>query len=471
MNGEVQSNAGAQKVVIVGGGLAGLAAAAGLVNRGLQVELLEATQTLGGRAGSYREAESGELIDHCQHVAMGGCTNFLDLCARTGCGELLERHRRLYFFSADGQRSDFAAFPWLPAPLHLLPALMGMKHLTWRDKFGIGRAMVALLRMKPADGDGTVLAWLTRQRQTPAAIERFWKVVLVSALADSLDHISLQAARKVFIDGFLAHPTAADVLIPSVSLGELYDQRMSRWLREQGVTITRGESVKQISQSGQQLLVQTAARELVADAVISAVPWQHVSGLLAPQLLAALPELSQLDEFSSSPISSVHLRTDRALMDLPHVVLMERVSQWVFARKTSTLDEFSYQVVISGTHALSGQPKQAIIDEVWRDLQAVFPAARKARLIRAKLIMQREAVFRETRDGHAHFLLSHSCAVPQLVFAGDWLNDGWYSTMEGAVRSGYRAAERILKELRGDDVRILQPGLSRSWFVRWLIRT
>src|SRR5215217_4991276 len=124
----------AKKVVIIGGGLAGLAAAVGMAERGLQVELIEAKQSLGGRAGSYRDADSGELIDHCQHVAMGCCTNFLDLCERTGCSDLLERHERLYFFSAAGKRSDFAAATWLPAPMHLLPAMLGMKHLTWRDK-------------------------------------------------------------------------------------------------------------------------------------------------------------------------------------------------------------------------------------------------------------------------------------------------------------------------------------------------
>src|SRR5688572_28483319 len=113
-----------KKVVIVGGGLAGLAAAVGLAERGLQVELIEAKQSLGGRAGSYRDADSGELVDHSQHVAMGGCTNFLHLCERTGCSDLLERHQRLHFFSADGRRSDFAASRWLPAPLHLMTTLL-----------------------------------------------------------------------------------------------------------------------------------------------------------------------------------------------------------------------------------------------------------------------------------------------------------------------------------------------------------
>lgn len=481
-----QGAAARKKVVIIGGGLAGLAAAVGLAERGLQVELIEAKQSLGGRAGSFRDAETGELIDHCQHVAMGGCTNFLHLCERTGCSDLLEHHRKLYFFSADGQRSDFAASRWLPAPLHLMPALFGMKYLGWRDKLCIARGIKALMGTHPADLDYTpderelsMQAWLTQQRQTPTAIERFWKVVLVSALANSLEHITYEAAFQVFTKGFLAHRSAADVLIPNVSLAELYDQRMAGWLRANGVTVTCGEPVKQISQDVQQkLVVQTAARELTAEAVVLAVPWQHVRELFAPELLAKLPKLKHLDEIASSPISSVHLWIDRPIMDLPHAVLIERLSQWIFARKnTPGSRESSYQVVISGTHALNGQPKQTVIDEVWRDLQAVFPAAREAKLLRAKLITQRDAVFRETWDFNvfAHLACPWSLArlpspVPQLHFAGDWLNDGWYATMEGAVRSGHRAAEQVLQQFGiTPKCRILQPDLARGWLARMLI--
>lgn len=480
MSTEEQGADSRKQVVIVGGGLAGLAAAVALADRGLQVELIEAKQSLGGRAGSYRDAETGELVDHCQHVAMGGCTNFLHLCERTGCSDLLERHQRLHFFSADGHRSDFVASRWLPAPLHLMPTLLAMKHLSWRDKLSIARGMMALMRIPPNDVPYTdeerllnIETWLMQQRQTLASIERFWKVVLVSALADSLDHISYEAARKVFVDGFLGNQAAADVLIPQVSLAELYDQRMARWLRAHGVTVTCGEPVKQIAQAGErQLRLQTAARELNADAVVLAVPWQYVRELLAPELLAALPKLTHLDEFSSSPISSVHLWTDRPIMDLPHAVLIERLSQWIFARQNAaSSNEHYYQVVISGTHALSRKPKQTVIDEVWRDLQAVFPAAREAQLLRAKLITQRDAVFRETWDQNVRLHLSHPSSVPQLLFAGDWLNDGWYATMEGAVRSGHRAAEQVLQQfgiaLKGH---ILQPDLPRGWLARLLIR-
>jgi squalene-associated FAD-dependent desaturase len=470
----IETDDGARRVVIVGGGLAGLAAAVGLAGRGLRVELLEAKQSLGGRAGSFPDPQSDERLDHCQHVAMGCCTNFLDLCERTGCLDLLERHRRLYFFSADGRRSDFQASAWLPAPLHLLPSLLVLKHLSWRDKLCIGRAMLRLMRFKSLPTT-SAQEWLERQRQTPAAIERFWKVVLVSALADSLDRVSLAAARKVFIDGFLAHRDAADVYIPRVSLGELYDERIAKWLASRGVVIRLGTPVRSISaREPAGVTVNLENESIAADVVIVAVPWRQVAPLLDEKLAAAVPSLKSLAALGSSPISSVHLWTDRPIMNLPHAVLIDRLSQWIFARSSdsSSAKGHYYQVVISASRDLAGRPKEEVLGEVWTDLQAVFPAAREAKLLSSRLITQREAVFSSPQDvPRVPQRTSHSA----LVLAGDWTDTDWPATMEGAVRSGYLAAEQVLRNLQSrpnpsETPFILQPDLPRGWLARWLIR-
>jgi squalene-associated FAD-dependent desaturase len=473
---EPEQNGNGKKVIIVGGGLAGLAAAHGLLENWFEPTLIEARQSLGGRAGSYRDAETGELIDHCQHVAMGCCTNFLHLCERTGCGELLERHRRLHFFSVDGQRSDFAAASWLPAPLHLGPALFGMKHLSWRDKLCISRAMFALMRMKSSahELNGCTLEWLQSQKQTEVAIERFWKVVLISALADSLDNIPLSATRNVFVDGFLAHRAAADVLIPRASLGELYDRQIAHWLTKKGVTIRLGEPTRRLScTADNKIKLQTSTGEYVADCVVLAVPWRHVTDLLDESLAASIPLLPQLAKIQSSPISSVHLWTDRPIMRLPHAVLIDRLSQWVFAREDlNTKEGHYYQVVISASRELSGRPKQAVVEEVWSDLQAVFPDARAAQLRSSKLITQREAVFCEASDDQLLPRLPQRTNHPGLVLAGDWTDTGWPATMEGAVRSGYLAAQQVHLNLWPHERPSLglQPDLPRGWLARLLIR-
>ena len=190
-------------VAIVGGGLAGLAAAAALVQRGCHAEIFEARRQLGGRAGSYVERGTGETIDHCQHVAMGCCTNYLTFCRDTGVAALLVRHKTLHFFGPDGSRSDFRPSRWLPAPLHLAGSLLGLKYLTLRDKLAIARTMLHLMRTAASDSsDGpTVLTWLRQERQSDAVISRFWQVVLVSAWANrSIVHRSPRRGRCFSMD-------------------------------------------------------------------------------------------------------------------------------------------------------------------------------------------------------------------------------------------------------------------------------
>ncbi len=498
------------RVAIIGGGLAGLAAAVALSGRGLSVELFEAKRRLGGRAGSYVDRESGERIDHCQHVAMGCCTNYLDFCRHTGIAELFERHRTLHFIGPDGRRSDFHSTPWLPGPLHLLPSLWRLKHLTLGDKLAIARAMLRLMKKGMgvfSSDEPTVLDWLRGQRQPDRAIERFWQVVLVSTLGESLDRASLAAARKVFLDGFLAHPDACHVLVPRVSLGELYDQRVAGWLTQRGVQIHLESPTSRIelASNDSQLLIRIAARTDPAaehvrefDYVIVAVPWRQAAELLAPELRDRVPRLAAAAEFQAAPITSVHLWFDRPISDLPHAVLVGRLSQWVFRRTDfqSVRDEgvsdgrianpsnkegritnpsnkegritnpSYYEVVISASHDLAGRPREDVRDEVLADLAAVFPAAREAQLLRWQMITEQDAVF-SYRPGLDELRPPQTTPVPNLFLAGDWTRTGWPATMEGAVRSGYLAAEALLAQI-GRPEQLLVPDLPRGWLVKLL---
>ncbi len=459
-------NSSTPRVAIVGGGLAGLAAAAALAPRGCQVDLFESRRKLGGRAGSYFDRASGDFVDHCQHVAMGCCTNFLDFCGKTGIDDLLARYTTLHFFSPDGRRNDFTPSRWLPAPLHLAGSLLSLQYLSWGDKLSISRAMLALVRTPRTDtteGE-TVLSWLSRQRQSPAAIERFWKVVLISALAESLDRASLAAARKVFVDGFLAHRSASDILVPGVSLDELYDRRAAAWLEKQGVCIHRETPVATVFERGQCVagLQFAEGGSVEFDFLILAVPWTRVGKLLTLRLQAVVDPQNRFATISSSPISSVHLWFDRPITDLPHAVFVERLSQWVFARSSElSAKEHYYQVVISASSDLIGRDRQSIVDEVLADLKIAFPSTGSAQLVRWQLITEQQAVF-SVQPGLDAIRPTQQTAIPNLMLAGDWTRTGWPATMEGAVRSGYLAAEAVLANL-GRPERILVSDLPRSW--------
>ena len=455
----------------MGGGLAGMACAAALVGRGLHVELFEGRKKLGGRAGSYLDRESGESIDHCQHVAMGCCTNFLDFCRRTQIDTLFTQQKTLHFFGPDGQRCDFTAGGWWPAPLHLMGPLMGLKYLTLSDKASIAKGMLSLVRSPAGDvaGGATVGDWLRQQKQSERAIERFWKVVLVSALAESLERASLAAARKVFVDGFLAHRDAADLWIPKVSLDELYQGSVRKWLVEQGVRVHLESSIAGLVGNRNGIESLRLADESTAefDNIVLAVPWMRVAKLLPKDLQDVIDPEQNIGTIGAAPISSVHLWFDRAIMNLPNAILVERLSQWVFARSfAENRQEHYYQVVISASHDLAGRERGPIVEEVRRDLCLMFPATAEAKLLRSKVITDDQAVFAVT-PGLELRRPAQRTMVGNLFLAGDWTNTGWPATMEGAVRSGYLAAEGVLERL-GRPEMFVRPDLKRNWLTQWL---
>jgi squalene-associated FAD-dependent desaturase len=438
------------RIAIVGGGLAGLAAAVELSGRGLHVEVFESRRQLGGRAGSFREPNSDSLVDHCQHVSLGCCTAWLDFCRRTGLEKFTKRHATLHFFGPDGRRCDVGAARWLPAPLHLLPSLLRLSYLTWSERLGILRAMRQLKAASTTDDPlgPTIGQWLLEQRQTPRAIELFWTPVIVSALGESLDRVSVPPVRKVFVDAFLGKRHAYEMIVPTVPLGELYGNKLKGWLRDRGIIVHRECAVKQLcgDQHGvRELEIATGERQNFT-AVIVAVPWRRINDLLSEQLRAALPELQGIRRLESAPITAVHLWFDRAITELPHAVLPGRTSQWMFNRGNEGSTGHHYQVVISASRELADQLRTKVIDKVLAEIAELWPEAKTAKLLQARMITDQLAVF-SVRPGVDQLRPLQQTSVSNLFLAGDWTATGWPATMEGAVRSGFMAAEATLRFL------------------------
>jgi squalene-associated FAD-dependent desaturase len=454
------------RVAIVGGGLAGLAAAVGLADRGLHVELFEARRQLGGRTGAFRDAESGMLVDHCQHVSLGCCTNFDDFCRRTELIDLLKRYRTLHFVGPSGERCDVGASSWLPAPLHLLPSLLRLKYLSFGDRIGVIRALRELAKTKlfgAADVE-TIGEWLRRHDQTNRAIELFWTPLIVSALSETIERASVMAVRKVCVDAFMGGRTAYEMSVPSVPLAEFYGERLERWLADHHVVVRRECAVKQIrflASDSVEIELGEDRREKF-NAVILATTWRRVGDLLAEANRAMLPELNGLNCFESAPISAVHLWFDRPFMDVPHAVLPGRLSQWVFDRGGNYV-----QVVISASRDLAQQSREIVVAEVVRDLAEIWPDAKTAKLNQSRIVTEQHAVF-SPLPGVDALRPTQKTALPTLFLAGDWTATGWPATMESAVRSGYLAAEAVLERF-GRPEKILVPDLPQPWLVRRLL--
>ena len=467
-----------QRVVIVGGGLAGLSAASALVGRGFKIDLIESRRQCGGRAASFEDSEDGSLVDACQHVAMGCCTNFLDLCERTGLGHYLRRDRTLWFIGPDGNRSACTPAGWVPAPFHLVPLLFGMKHFSFLEKAALSWGMVRLaVRQKAWKGDSELTAaqWL-QPRQPERVIQLFWQPVIESALGESIDFVGISAVRKVVVDGFLAHPKAADLLVPTKPLGEIFGERLVAWLHGHGVTVHSGRAVTaiQYDTAGRATGVLCGQDVVPADGVVLAVPWRAANRLV-PELLPPVD-----DSFVGSPITAVHLWFDRKIFDLPHAVLVGRVSQWVFQgeeensacgkkdhRVQSKDAEHHCQVVISASRGVCDGDRSKLLEIVINELQEIFPAARGARLIRSRIVTDPTAVL-SVRPDIESVRPNTKTSVENLFLAGDWTQTGWPSTMEGAVRSGRQAASQCLEmaQMKNDCV---VKGLHKNTFIRLLV--
>jgi squalene-associated FAD-dependent desaturase len=454
--------AAGKRVVVIGGGLAGLAAASALSSRGMSVTVLESRPRLGGRASSIVDRDTGETIDNCQHVAMGCCTSFRSFCEDTGCSDLFETQRELYFVGPPGQAKvvRFAASS-LPAPLHLASSFMEMPWFTLGEKWQIASGLRALAKDRTKT-DRSFQDWLDGQRQSETVQRRFWHLVLVSALSESLDRISLHHARKVFVDGFLASHDGWQVSIPTVPLDDVYGTRISAALRMHGVDIRVKAGVRRLLIDGGGIsgVEMRDGTEVFADEFVLAVPHNLVKSML-PDDCAECSDVVLLDRLESAPIASMHLWYDQPLTELPHATFVDRLSQWMFNRTVLSsasplLDRSPHskgvteddggcclQVVISAAHDLSAMSEQEVVAKVDSELREVWPDSHRARLIRGRMITEHRAVF-SPLPGVDEFRSVQQSPISNLQFAGDWTQTGWPATMEGAVRSGYLAAENIL---------------------------
>jgi squalene-associated FAD-dependent desaturase len=451
-----------RSVIVIGGGLAGLAAAAALGPRGFRVTVLESRQRLGGRAGSFADPETGQLVDACQHVSMGCCTNLAHFLRTVGVGHLLAPQPKLYFVTPDRRVSVFKADPW-PAPFHLGRALMGAHYLTPGDKLRVAYGLLAMLRENP-DADPPLLPWLEAHRQNRRTIDRFWGVVLTSALNETVDRVGLKYARKVFRDGFVRHRDGFVVQVPTVPLGRLYGDELRGWMARHGVEVRENAGVRRVvvTPLGSPLTVAHVelrdGTTLAADHYVLAVPFDRVAELLPAELVEREPYFGSAKNLAASPITSVHLWFDRRVMALPHAVLVDCLGQWVFDRGETAPGEFYVQVVVSAARPLRGLGRDEVRRRIVDELARLFPAARAATLLRSKVVTEHAATFSAV-PGVDRWRPPQASPVGNLAVAGDWTATGWPATMEGAVRSGYLAAEVVL-ERAGKPEKLVRPDLS-----------
>ena len=543
----------------MGGGLAGLAAAAALADAGCTVDVYEAKPFFGGRATSYRV--DGEVIDNCQHILLRCCVNLLDFYQRLGVEQHIEFHRR-FFFIEPGGRTSILERGLLPAPAHFAGAFARASWLKPGEKIALGRALLALRRERKTRTDLdriTMQEWLEEKRQPPRVIERFWRQVLVSAINEELDRMAAAHGFQVFWLGFLAKSDGYEMGIPRVPLAELYSP--AAWARFPGVRLHERSLVESIetghdragrgdpgasqerslaesmeaghdparrgdvgasqerslvegmdrgrrrdvgasrerslaegmeaghdpvrrgdvgasqepslvesmeaghdqvgrrdvgasqersfvegmeTAAGRVTSIRVDGQEIPVEQCVVALPFERLR-LLLPDLPVPW------DAFEHSPITGIHLWFDRPVTSLPHGTLLDRTIQWFYNKGGGR----HLQVVVSASRSLTLMPRQQVIDLALRELAEFLPAVQEAKLTKAHVVKEVRATFSARPGLEAVRPGPVVAGLDNLFLAGDWTRSGWPATMEGAVRSGYRAADALLA----------RQGLHRSYLL------
>ena len=460
-------------VAIAGGGLAGLAAACALSESGFRVTLLERRPYLGGRASSYEHPGTGEVVDNCQHVLFRVCTNLVEFYRRIGVEDKIRWYDEMTFIEPGGRASVMHASP-LPAPLHTAPSFLQFPFLNAKDKLAISRAIAALTLTSQPDTGRSFLDWCHRHGQTNNAIERFWKPILVSALSEDLDLIAISYAAQVVRES-MKSPEARHMGVPTIPLTDLYN-RAGEYIRARGGEIRLRTSLETFSPDSSQVQIRTSQGEGNHDYLILALPFEILDRVL-PQLPEAAPVRESLSHFEHSPITGIHLWFDRQITDLDHAVLLDRTIQWFFhksrllaTRAPANAEAGSYiELVVSSSKSLIDKSRAEIVDLALKEVREFFPAARAANLVKSTVIKEVYATY-SPRPGIDAHRPPQITAWPRVFLAGDFTSTGWPATMEGAVRSGYLAAEALMKMSGMKNVNLLAPDLPASGFMRLFAR-
>ncbi len=441
-------------VIIVGGGFAGLSAAAALADAGRRVLVLEARPQLGGRATAFPDRATGELVDNGQHVLFGCYSQTFAFLTRIGAERNVRTQAALSvpYLDRSGNRSVLEC-PALPPPLHLLGAVLKWDALSWADRLSILRIAPSLQAARrelarsgrvAVGGDTTVSNWLRDRGQTEKLTAWLWEPLALAALNQAPDEALATPFVRVLAEMFGPDRTASAIALPIRPLHAMYAEPARAFIERRGGSVRTGALARVLSDGTRITGVDVRGERIPASRVISAVPWFGMRTLFASPTPPPLVRLvADAGAMTSKPIVTVNLWYDRRVMDEPFVGLPGRSMQWVFDKRLAFGSETSHlSLVASGADALTGERTEDLVSRAASEVAEAIHGARAATLVRGTVIREKHATFSLAAGQPARPATRTS--LTGLWLAGDWIDTGLPGTIESAVRSGHSAAQEIL---------------------------
>jgi hydroxysqualene dehydroxylase len=439
-----------RKVLIIGGGFAGLSAGVALSRQGCSVTLLEQRRLLGGRAYSIPDGTTGDWVDNGQHALLGGFHETRKFLKTLGTEDLIKYQDRfqIVLVKPSGQRLKLVSFN-LPAPFHLAAGVLRTRGFSWSDRFHLLRAGRSIMFTRQLHASQTVTDWMDALHQPESLRKQWWYPIATAALNEQPHRASANLFLRVLKMAFFGSSRNSPFGIMKVSLGELYTEQAKKLIETNGGSVLINAPVRQIhfSQSQVDSVEVQEGRRLTADAYISAVPHASLKRMVPADLIREGSPFAYLEHLSNAPILSVHLWFDRPVMDEDFIGLVESPIHWVFDKsrlwQKNKTDGGAVACVVSGAYDLIGLPPQELITLTTTELSRYLPEVKKAKLQHSRLIKERQATFSCTPEAE-HWRPAQETPYSNFYLAGDWTRTGLPATIEGAVLSGHRCASLII---------------------------
>ncbi|MDI6802218.1 MAG: hydroxysqualene dehydroxylase HpnE [Bacteroidota bacterium] len=438
-------------VIVIGGGLSGLAAAIKLSLSGAKVVLLEQKSILGGRTYSFTDSKTGDEVDNGQHILVGAYHKTLKYLELIGTKHFLKRQSkpRLYFHHQQKGLHIFEISN-LPKPFDITAAMLNYKILSFRERNKLLRVGLELKRWNEKFerklSQLSVDSWLDSLNQSDEAKRSFWNPIVISVMNETPSRASALLFARSLRNTFLDKKIDADVLIPTVGQTKLYVEQAVELLKKNKSEVITNAKVKSIIVSDGAAVGVEAVKKIKSKYIISSVPYYNVAQLIPKNYLNHIM-FNELNLFESSPIVSINLWFDKNVIDIEFVGLINRNLQWIFNRRRisedTTKPENYISAVISAARDEIKLTKDELVKMAVGELKEVFPDCRNAQLTNAIVIKEKRATYSATNEVES-IRPNPTTPIKNFYLAGDWTNTGLPATIEGAIQSGFKCAELVI---------------------------
>lgn len=450
----------ARDVVVIGGGFAGLSAGAALAARGYRVAVLERKPALGGRAYSFSDSDTGDSVDNGQHVMMGCYAETLKFLDRIGTRGQLIFHSRLEIEmrELDG-RCGTLRTAHLPGPLHMSAAVMRYGLLTRRERMSAMLAGLRLLRMHRHDrarlGAATVASVMDVLGQGERARRCFWYPLAIATLNEDPQLASAALLAEVLKRAFFSRRMDSAFVYARVGLSDLYCAGAAKMIEDSGGLVATHAIVESLEFGDDGAVAGVRLRDgrrLNAASFIAAVPPAQLVRML-PEGAGTDPFFAHLGEISYSPIICVHAWFDRDITDAAFAGFVGTTTQWMFNKRRIFADGVEHasgylSFVISGARSLVDMGNEELLDLVMKDLHAMIPGSREARVLKALVLKEKQATMAPSPECD-RLRPAVSTPIANFFLAGDWIQTGLPATIESAVSAGHAAADALAARVEG----------------------